>query len=165
MVNFYKDLNFASQPQSFQDPVNLPYLNPKRPLDLKIADVINGYLPDKRDRFYVFNFVKGHQYFSPFIYIYAKRLSASSIVSDWLFVQNSLKTTLKILMRDLNQNPPKIIIVPRNFYFRSWQTKTLKPFFQNFVSFLQTKYHLEQSFDFAIDSMGESEIFNVYERN
>lgn len=162
------DLNIFSQPESFQDPVKLPNdqsRNPKRRGFLKVADLINSYLPNKNDRFYVLNFTKGHQSLGPQIYIYAKRLSASPIVSDWLFVEKVLDRTLPILKRDLKRETPKIIIVPKNLYLHEWQKKALSPFLYEIALFLKENYHIKTFFSYKCCGMKENEEYLVYERS
>ena len=161
------DLNFIYQVESFQDKVkpNGQVLNPKRVLYLLVADIVNGYLPDKTDTFYVLNFVKGGFTFSPFIYIYAKRQSPTSIVSDTLHFEKFLNKILPILWRDFNSTPPKIIIVPNPIYCKAEKRYLLNSFFTDFSYFLKQNYHKKDTFRIENKFENRIDACDVYERN
>ncbi len=157
--------NFLKQPQSFQDPI-IPYdlTLMKRSTALAIGDVINSYVPDKKDSLYIFAFAKGHQYFSPSIYIYAKRPPVSAITSDWLHYEKFSNVSLTILRRQLYGNLPKILILPENSHLKEWQVKTLMPFLYELNYLIREKYHLKDKFNIELESK-EKDVYQVFERN
>lgn len=156
--------NFIYQPESFQDPV-ISFNNPRRPQFLKIADKINSYLPDKKDTFYIFNFIFGHQDFSPFIYIYAKRLPSSTVYSDWLYVENLTNKSMEMLIRDLMKKPPKILIVPENVLIPKKQSKSLKPFFLVLNLYIKQRYHTLEYLDYEYSTHEKPNSLIIFERN
>lgn len=169
LARFYINLNIFSQPQSFQDPVILPYSPaPKnRTLGLKISDLINSLLPNKNDKFYIFNFFKNFPPFSPNIYIYAKRPCQTSILSDHLLVKNICEDRAEELYKVLTDSPPKIIVLPRLNYISKEALPLLNPFLDKINIFFKKNYHFLRSFEvFNFNDPNEApETCNIYERN
>ncbi len=143
------DLSVFSQPQSFQDPVVFPYspLPKKRILALWVADLINSQLPDKKDKFYVFNFFDNFPIFSANLYIYAKRSCQTSILSDHLLVKSILEDRAIKLAKVLIETPPQIIIIPKYLHMSPALRPLIKPFLEWLTLFLEKNYHLSGSFD------------------
>lgn len=162
--NEFMSASLFNQPESFQDPVNLKKSNPKRPPALKIADKINSYLPDKNSTFFIFNFVKGHQDFSPFIYIYAKRSPSTTVYSDWLHVERLATESSEKLVKDLQRWPPKIIILPNSLFMREWQKSKLVIFFQSLIDFIQENYHLKDKLNYKYSDKEDTQVHLVFER-
>ena len=169
MIKTYLPLNIFSQSQSFQDPV-LPYdINSfKRPFVLKIADLLNGLLPDKNDRIYIFHFAK-HRTFGPPIYIYMKRLPPTTEVCDYLHEQRKIKTSVQKLIHDLIQAPPRIFMKSQVLYLKpdsfTLLADDLKPLIGWLNLFLKKNYHLKTMFSYKYSPDDESEIYEIYERN
>ena len=164
------DLNLFYEPESFQDPLESlsnKKPNPKRPSFLKVADLINSYLSNKKDTFYIFNFVQGHQDFSPYIYIYAKRTPSSTVYSDWLHVERLVNKSMEALIKDLVKRPPKVLIIPEKIFLKQNVSKLLTPFFNNLTLYLRQKYHLIDTFNYppTFSSKEKSQNILVFERN
>lgn len=160
-------LNIALQPESFEDPVKYPYNechNSNRPSYLRLADLINNYLPNKNDTVYVFNFTQGHQDFAPTIYVYSKRYPPTTVYSDWLHYDQFLNKSLKVLIKHLTYSPPKIVIIPKMLAMRPREIKFLIPFFEEFETFLQNNYYLKNSFSYLSSNNAKVEVYEVYER-
>ena len=173
MLKNLKYLDIKYQPESFQEQVKVSFTsdyNSKRPNFLKIADLINSFLPDKNDTFYIFNLGEKHLSFTPIIYIYTKRLPSTTIVSDFLRYKKLTELYSDKLTYDLTHKSPKIIIVPDRLILNNWQVKLLNPFFQCLDVFLQKNYHFKTRIDYFCSgylchSLKEVESYNVYEHN
>lgn len=165
------DLNLFFQAESFQDPVRsweARSIHPKRYGILSLADLINKNLPDKTDRFYAFNFIKDDSTLCPFVYIYAKRGCASSVVSDWLHVPSCLSKALPLLKKDLVNNSPKIIVIPRTLDINLEQAINLDEFFLWVRVFLKEKYHLKNTVTIYYKTRGGENVIkpiDFYELN
>lgn len=164
------ELSVFNQKESFQDPIevsNEQNSNPKRPPFLKIADKINSYLPNKKDSFYIFNFVIWHQDFSATIYIYTKRIPSSTVYSDWLHVENLalVNKSMGMLIRDLMERPPKILIIPKNLKLKKWQLKPLTPFFNTLNLYLQQKYHVIDTIEYKFSPRKSPQALLILERD
>ena len=158
-------MNAFSQPLSFKDPI-LPeeiISSKNRFLGLQVADIINSKLPDKRDRFYVFNFFKGFASFSPNIYIYAKRPCFTTILSDHLIQSHVHNYAKEKLIKILINSPPKLILVSKQPYVDENMVKRLDLFLVWLRDFLSQKYHLETTFNF--NNGKKDEVCYIYERN
>lgn len=169
------DLNFLSQPESFQDPVrfvtNTTY-NPKRPNFLVVADLINSQLPNKEDTFYIFNLTSKHLSFTPFIYIYAKRLPPTTAISDYFYYpMHYRKFREDMLIKDFIRKPPKIIILPSKINLIDLGLEHLNSLFNWLNSFLEKNYHLEGVINYNCRGylchglQEEVETYNIYKRN
>jgi len=173
MLKNLHGLIFTYQPESFQDQVRFNYKKPyndKRPSFLRVADLINSYLPNKNDKFYVFNLTSGkHLTFTPFIYIYAKRPPSTFVISDYFYYKKLSELFLDKLKRDFILDPPKIIILPNNPDLAILQRADLTPFLIWFNKFLWDKYYLKDTFQYSCTgylchSFEEVETWRIYER-
>ncbi|OGI18275.1 MAG: hypothetical protein A3B68_04365 [Candidatus Melainabacteria bacterium RIFCSPHIGHO2_02_FULL_34_12] len=162
--NFY--LNSIFQPQSFQDPVIVSgKVNYRRPDILKLADLINSFLPDKNDTIYILSFKNKTQYLPLTMYVYIKRFPPTTSISEYFGYKKLLKIKLKALTRDLVKTPPKILIVPRIFYLEPWQTEDLTLFLNWLNLFVDKNYHAKIDIKYKEPGIDRVEIYDVYERN
>ena len=154
-------LNPVFQAESFQDPVVYSQNINERRRFLFFADVINSFLPDKNDKIYIFNdFTNANPLLSANIYIYTKRGSASSIFSNWFYLEKFFSKTMPLLIKDLSTVKPKIIIVPCNPNLQLWTAKPLAPYFRFFDLFLKENYHLISTLKYE----SEDKSYDVFER-
>ena len=156
-------LNAFLQPQSFQDPVKPNHNNIWRsPQTLVYADIINNYLPNKNDTFYVLNYLHGHQVFGYPIYIYAKRLASSPIAPDQLICYRSLGYLPKKFLKEFKEKPPKIIIIPEDIDIKAWKLNLLLPVIKEIVYFVKENYKIKDTLRFSYQS--QEYIYYIYEK-
>jgi len=162
-------LNIFFQKESFEDSIKLTTLNrnPNRDGALKMPDLINYFLPDKNDTFYVLNFTKGHTLFGPNIYIYAKRPPPTTIVSDFLHYPKYINKVMGDLIKELEQAPPRLFIIPANIDRPLQVGQSITPFFEWFDLFLKQNYHkrLSFSFDYKFSKKEAIQTYFIFERN
>lgn len=160
--------NLFLQPESFQDPVkdsiNVNNRNINRPHFLVVADLINNFLPEKKDTAYIVNLRKDKQFFPITSYIYMKRMPSTIVVSDYFYYKNFLKERLDALKEDLIKNPPKVIILPAVYYMRPWQIQYLSDFIKWFDGFVEDKYIYKITILIQSEDSEEKENFQLYER-
>ena len=168
MVKETINLNCFLQPESFQDPiksVNEKVSNSKRPYFLKLADLINFYLPNKRDTVYIVDFSNDFYFLRPDFYLYVKRFPPTPVVNDYLHYKRYLYRRVNVLIDNLSKAPPKIIVLPQIFYLESRQDPSLKPFFIWLKQFLKQNYHLKHTLNFMIPGLNKEEAFILFERS
>ena len=162
--DFYLSIFF--QPESFQDPVNLNLSqNPHRPDFLKVADLINSFLPKRNDTVYILNFKKEGQHFPATTYIYMKRFPPTTAIADYLEYKKYLNVKLKVISKTLINTPPKILLLPHRYYIKPWQAEALTPFLNWLNLFVSENYHLKINLTYADSNTNEIEICDVFERN
>ncbi|GEM_PF-6026379 len=168
LANNSLQISLFSQPESFEDPVLIRKNNysKKRSAVLKTADLINNLLPNKNDTVYVLGIKSKNknQYFPVTVYIYMKRLCASTAVSDYFYYKNYLSQRLRILRKDLVGKPPKILILPHIYYLDSWQTEYLPEFLNWLNNYVSQNYKFKFNLNFNDISEKGNTIYDVYER-
>ena len=156
------------QPQSLNDPV-LPNGNNGygRPGILLLADILNSYLSDHEDKIYIFHFSKCRN-IETSIYIYIKRMSASTVVPDFFHYRRYLVPYTKTLVEDLTKNVPKLFVINMQFSLFEHEKITkedLMPFINWLAIFLKENYHFKNSIEVPCEDSNEKEVYKIYERN
>lgn len=157
--------NAIIQKESFENSVVLASSNDydkRRVNELKAADLINSLLPNKKDTFYILNFTT-HQDFGANIYIHARRLPPTPLISDHLCYTKYLNKVLIPTIDALTKNPPKLFIFPVDFYIRKDVEKGLNKFLDWFDSFSSKNYHLKMSFTYP--PTHEAQRYYILEQN
>lgn len=165
LIKTVTERSIFNQPQSFQDPVK-PYdsLTTQRSIELQIADRINSLLPNKDGTLYILNFPKGLSAISPNTYIYAKRCSATSILSDFLLREAVMDYKINALKNDLLKRPPNIFIISKEVSFSNTQKEYLLPFIVWLKSFLEAHYKPKTIIPTYVYDDNKTEEFVVYKR-
>ena len=156
------------QPQSLNDPV-LPNGNNGyyRSNILLFADILSSLLPDYKDRLYIFYFSK-YRNIEPSIYLYIKRMPASTVVPDFFHYKRYFAPYTKMLIEDLTKNVPRLFVINREVFLRNNEEITkedLMPLINWFAIFLKENYHFKNSIEVPCEDFNEKEIYQIYERN
>ena len=167
---FKENINLSCflQRESFQDPIkstNQRVTNSKRPYFLKLADSINSYVPNKLDTIYIVNFSNEFSFLRTDFYLYIKRFPPTTVVNDYLHYRQYLYKRINVLISNLSDSPPKLVILPQIFYLQNKQDPSLKPFFVWLSQFLKQNYHLEHILSFTIPGSNENQAFLLFEKN